>query len=69
MNVQALEAIDDLRQAVDTLIIIPNDKLLESKRLCLPRSIHSGIDCFTTSLPWLSVKACRFSLSRTQMIL
>jgi cell division protein FtsZ len=26
---QAIEAIDQLREAVDTLIVIPNDKLLE----------------------------------------
>lgn len=31
--VQAMEAIEELRQAVDALIIIPNDKLLQSKYL------------------------------------
>ena len=30
---QAMEAIEELRQAVDALIIIPNDKLLQSKTL------------------------------------
>ena len=35
---QAMEAIEELRQAVDALIIIPNDKLLQSKRLPAPRS-------------------------------
>lgn len=29
---QALNAIEELRNSVDTLIIIPNDKLLDGKR-------------------------------------
>lgn len=33
---QAIEAIEELRRAVDTLIIIPNDKLLEAVDPNLP---------------------------------
>ena len=33
---QAVEAIEELRRAVDTLIIIPNDKLLEAVDPNLP---------------------------------
>lgn len=32
---QALNAIEDLRSSVDTLIIIPNDRLLDGEPLCL----------------------------------
>ena len=31
LSLQAMEALDDLRSAVDTLIVIPNDKLLEGE--------------------------------------
>lgn len=32
---QAMEALDELRSAVDTLIVIPNDKLLDGEKLPL----------------------------------
>ena len=39
---QATEAIEELRQAVDALIIIPNDKLLQSRFLHAHCSLHSA---------------------------
>lgn len=42
-SLQATEAIEDLRQAVDALIIIPNDKLLQSKH-------QDALACMCTTL-------------------
>lgn len=42
---QAIEAIEELRRAVDTLIIIPNDKLLEAVDANLPVRVVATIIC------------------------
>jgi cell division protein FtsZ len=44
---QAIEAIEELKRCVDTLIIIPNDKLLEAVDPNLP------VCCFTNTLSLL----------------
>ena len=55
LNMQALNAIEELRTSVDTLIIIPNDKLLDGepafKSMTLSRASISSKQGYTSGQP------------------
>ena len=49
---QAIEAIEELRKSVDTLIIIPNDKLLETVDASLPMTEDFWMWLIGDSVKW-----------------
>ena len=53
-TLQAIDAIEQLRQNVDTLIIIPNDKLLEAVDPNMPvrATTMEPMQCSQPNVPW-----------------
>ena len=41
---QAAQAVEALREAVDTLIVIPNDNLLNGVLVCFSKQLHPSVE-------------------------
>jgi hypothetical protein len=57
LQFQAINAVDQLRQAVDTLIVIPNDKLLQG-------GFSRGQSSTSMALPWIGLDMYSWPVAR-----